>query len=89
MNRWYLRGDEEEAAERREGRGGGEPAAEDAVHDGHVGAGVEGRGRVWGGGGFGRLGSGLLLFFRLFEFGKIKSFVVEYIATYNKRFDTI
>lgn len=41
------------------------------------------------GGGFGRLGSGLLLFFRLFEFGKIKSFVVEYIATYNKRFDTI
>lgn len=51
MNRWYLRGDEEEAAERREGRGGGEPAAEDAVHDGHVGAGVEGRGRVWGGGG--------------------------------------
>lgn len=44
VNRWYLRGDEEEAAERREGRGGGEPAAEDAVHDGHVGAGVEGRG---------------------------------------------
>lgn len=87
MNRWYLRGDEEEAAERREGRGGGEPAAEDAVHDGHVGAGVEGRGRVWGG--LAVWGVVCFFFFRLFEFGKIKSFIVEYIATYNKRFDTI